>query len=94
MKNSLNLENSARSEGQFLGKLEPWTELVDGAILLTGLTAAIRQYVVLEGGAAEAVALRGAAHSPPLGLLDLAATRNHLGANSPSQQAVLLRLAS
>jgi Protein of unknown function (DUF3631) len=57
MKNAGNSENSAESTGQFLCKLEPWSELVDGAILLNTLTAAIRQYVVLDDGAAEAVAL-------------------------------------
>ncbi len=56
MKND-NSENGGQSEGQFLCKLEPSSELVDGAILLNALTAAIRRYVVLEGGAAEAVAL-------------------------------------
>jgi hypothetical protein len=56
MKN-VNSKNNGQSEGQFLCKLEPWSGPVDGAILLNGLTAAIRQYVVLEDGAAEAVAL-------------------------------------
>ena len=57
MKNAENLENGGQSEGQILGNLEPWSELVDGANLLNALTAAIRQYVVLDDGAAEAVAL-------------------------------------
>jgi putative DNA primase/helicase len=57
MKNAGNSENSGQSEGQILGYLEPWSELVDGANLLNSLTAAIRQYVVLDDGAAEAVAL-------------------------------------
>ena len=52
-----NSENSDQSEGQFLCQLEPWNELVDGATLLDALTAAIRQYVVLNDGAAEVVAL-------------------------------------
>ena len=57
MKNAENLENGGQSEGQILGNLEPWSEFVDGANLLNALTAAIRQYVVLDDGAAEAVAL-------------------------------------
>ena len=57
MKNAENLENGGKSEGQILGNLAPWSELVDGASLLNALTAAIRQYVVLDDGAAEAVAL-------------------------------------
>ena len=42
---------------QFLRDPIPWPEPVDGEILLDELTAAIRQYVVLEDGAAEAIAL-------------------------------------
>ena len=57
MKNSDYSENNGQSEGHVLCKLEPWDELVDGALLLNELTAAIRQYVVLEDGAAEAIAL-------------------------------------
>jgi Protein of unknown function (DUF3631) len=57
MKNADNLENGGQSAGQFLCNLEPWSESVDGAVLLNALTAAIRQYVVLDDGAAEAVAL-------------------------------------
>jgi putative DNA primase/helicase len=57
MKNSDNSENNGQSEGQLFRKIEPWSEPVDGAILLNELTAAIRRYVVLEDGAAEAVAL-------------------------------------
>ena len=34
MKNAENPENSGQSEGQFLCNPEPWTKLVDGAILV------------------------------------------------------------
>ena len=57
MKNSDNFENSGQPKGHFLRNPEPWNDLVDGAILLNELTAAIRRFVVLEDGAAEAVAL-------------------------------------
>lgn len=36
---------------------EPWPDRVDGAALLSEMTAAIRKYVIMEAGCAEAVAL-------------------------------------
>jgi hypothetical protein len=90
MKNGDSPENGGQSAGKFPCNLEPWTKLVDGAVLLNALTAAIRQHVA-RGRSRRVV---GAPHSRPRGLLDLAAACNHLGANSPSKQAILLRLVS
>jgi putative DNA primase/helicase len=48
---------SAQTPSFNLASPEPWPEAVDGAELLAGIAEAVRSYVVMEAGAAEAVAL-------------------------------------
>jgi putative DNA primase/helicase len=50
-------DTERRYAGLVLPSPEPWHEPVDGAELLTGLAEIFRRYVVMEDGAAEALAL-------------------------------------
>ena len=58
--------------------------MVDGANLLNALTGAIRQYVVLDDGAADPVAL-WVLHTHALEALHLAAARNHVRGDAMRQ---------
>src|SRR5271170_1700001 len=50
-------DRSEQAPALILPALEPWPGPVDGAALLTRITAALQAHVVMESGGAEAVAL-------------------------------------